>query len=79
MHQKIMQKTNIKFHKGEGHMILIYPKHSGFQEVLPPLKFSDNLFLWIVPFDLEEEKLIAGGWQKHINFSDELQPLAIAQ
>ena len=68
-----------KYQEGEGHMILIYPKHSGFQEVLPPLKFSDNLFLWIVPFDLEEEKLIAGGWQKHINFSDELQPLAIAQ
>jgi len=67
------------YQNGEGHMMLIYPKHVGFQNALPPLKFGDNLSLWVVPFDLEEGKLVGGEWNEYINFLGGPQPLAIAQ
>jgi 5-methylcytosine-specific restriction enzyme subunit McrC len=66
-----------KYQDGKGDMLLIYPKHNGFQEPLKPFKFSDNLFLWVVPFDLEQETLIEGDWEQYIQFFDEL--LSIAQ
>ena len=66
-----------KYQSGDGHMMLIYPKHDGFQKPLEPFKFSDNLFLWVVPFDLKQETLIEGDWEQYIQFFDEL--LSIAQ
>ena len=66
-----------KYQSGGGHMMLIYPKHNGFQEPLQPFKFSDDLFLWVVPFDLEQEVLIEGDWERCIQFFD--KPLSIAQ
>jgi 5-methylcytosine-specific restriction enzyme subunit McrC len=66
-----------KYQDGQGDMLLIYPKHNGFQKPLESFKFSDNLFLWVVPFDLEQETLIEGDWEQCIQFFDE--PLSIAQ
>jgi len=46
-------------HKGD--VVLIYPKWAGFQEALPVFHFrkTDKLSrLWVVPFDLDEDKLV---------------------
>jgi len=68
-----------KYQDGEGDMLLIYPKHNGFQEPLPPFQFSDDLFLWVVPFDLQEEKLVEGDWEECIQFCGNQLNLNIAQ
>ena len=51
-----------KYQNGQGHMMLIYPKHDGFQRTLPPFYFSEELTLWLVPFCLETKMLIEGDW-----------------
>jgi 5-methylcytosine-specific restriction enzyme subunit McrC len=68
-----------KYQDGEGDMLLIYPKHNGFQEPLPPFQFSDDLFLWVVPFDLQEEQLVEGDWEECIQFCGNQLNLNIAQ
>jgi len=51
-----------KYQHGHGHMLLIYPKHSAFQEPLGKLSFSEDLHLWCVPFDMYRKQLIVGEW-----------------
>lgn len=51
-----------KYQNGYGHMLLIYPKHSAFQEPLARFSFSEELHLWCVPFDMHEKQLVAGPW-----------------
>ncbi|NMH61013.1 McrC family protein [Alteromonas ponticola] len=45
-----------KYLKGSGDLILIYPMNSKFKEPLPySFKYSDDLRLWIVPFDVHHQ------------------------
>lgn len=47
--------------KGTGQMVLIYPKTERFSAALTePFIFSDQLKLWVLPFDLEQGKLLGG-------------------
>jgi len=46
--------------RGNGDLILIYPRRTGFQEALPVFEFSPGLRLWVVPFDLESGQLMTG-------------------
>lgn len=46
-----------KYLNGEGRMMLIYPKTTEFFEPLPVFDYGHDLNLWVVPFDLEAEKL----------------------
>lgn len=46
-----------KYLKGTGEIYLIYPSHAQFDVPLPPFDFSDDLRLWVVPFDLESDSL----------------------
>lgn len=46
---------------GAGEMLLIYPRTEHFREPLAPFYFSDELVLWVVPFDLEENRMVWGG------------------
>lgn len=49
-----------KYLKGEGDLVLIYPRRAGFQEALPVFEYGAGLRLWVVPFDLELGQLVAG-------------------
>ena len=44
---------------GLGEMALIYPRTAQFSEPLPPFDFSPELRLWVLPFDLDEDLLLA--------------------
>jgi 5-methylcytosine-specific restriction enzyme subunit McrC len=57
-----------KYQKGKGNMLLIYPRHDGFMKPLPPFQFSSELCLWVVPFHLQEKKLVEGEWENYIQF-----------
>ena len=46
-----------KYLKGNGRLMLIYPKYSGFTGLLDTFQLSENLYLDVVPFCLETEKL----------------------
>ena len=52
---------------GEGDMYLVYPKTSRFTAPLPVFEYSDHLRLWVVPFDLDEARLVGSpicfGWE----------------
>lgn len=37
---------------GRGDLFLVYPKTADFNRPLPPFAFSDDMRLWVVPFDL---------------------------
>jgi 5-methylcytosine-specific restriction enzyme subunit McrC len=47
-----------KYLSGVGKMLLIYPKTEKFTTALPAFHFSDELSLWVVPFDLEKGTLL---------------------
>jgi 5-methylcytosine-specific restriction enzyme subunit McrC len=51
-----------KYQNGSGHMMLIYPAHSGFDKPLPRFDYSEDLSLWVVPFCLRNQKLVSGDW-----------------
>lgn len=51
-----------KYQDGDGHMMLIYPQHKGFDGALPSFCFDSRLSLWCVPFSLESGSLVEGGW-----------------
>lgn len=51
-----------KYMHGEGHMMLIYPSHTEFNQPLPVFSFDEKLHLWVVPFDLHNKQLIDGDW-----------------
>jgi 5-methylcytosine-specific restriction enzyme subunit McrC len=55
-----------KYLSGEGDMLLIYPRHADFTAPLPVFEFNSALRLWVVPFDLDERKLVAGPWSEKI-------------
>jgi 5-methylcytosine-specific restriction enzyme subunit McrC len=46
-----------KYLHGKGAMMLIYPKTAVFPKQLPVFDYGNNLKLWVVPFDLQNEKL----------------------
>jgi 5-methylcytosine-specific restriction enzyme subunit McrC len=54
-----------RYQSSNGHMLLIYPKHSDFNKPLPVFSFSDSLHLWVVPFCIETEELVLGDWLRH--------------
>ena len=41
-----------------GQMLLIYPKTAQFQQPLPVFTYSPQLQLWVVPFDLQNDRLV---------------------
>lgn len=45
---------------GRGELALIYPRTAQFLKPLPPFDFSSELRLWVLPFDLDEDVLLAG-------------------
>lgn len=47
-----------KYLAQKGQLILIYPKHQKFTEQLPQFNYSDDLVLYVVPFDLEKGLLV---------------------
>lgn len=47
-----------KYLEGRGKIVLIYPMHQKLNEHLPVFDFSDELTLYVIPFDLKEGKLI---------------------
>ncbi|WP_289283437.1 MULTISPECIES: McrC family protein [unclassified Methylophaga] len=54
-----------RYQLGQGHMMLIYPKHSGFTLPVGQFNYSDDLKLWVVPFCLESGLLIQGEWSEY--------------
>lgn len=51
-----------KYLDGKGDTMLVYPRTLDFRKPLSPFLFSDNLRLWVVPFDLELAELVEGDW-----------------
>ncbi|MFC2996437.1 McrC family protein [Acinetobacter sichuanensis] len=47
-----------KYFGQKGQLILIYPKHQKFMENLPKFNYSDELSLFVLPFDLEAGILV---------------------
>lgn len=47
-----------KYLNGQGHMFLVYPLTSSFNQPLPPFSFSDTLKLSAIPFDIENDLLL---------------------
>lgn len=51
-----------RYLSGKGELFLIYPRTTSFSWPLMPFEFETDLRLWVVPFDLEAETLVAGEW-----------------
>ena len=52
---------------GDGEMLLIYPRTDNFKDVLPQFDFSPDLKLWVVPFDLTNDKMYwPAGWEETV-------------
>ncbi len=49
-----------KYLAGKGEMALIYPRRPAFLHPLPAFRFSADLNLWVLPFDLESGQLVDG-------------------
>lgn len=47
-----------KYLLGAGEMALIYPMSPSFTKPLPVFEYDENLKLWVLPFDLEEGRLL---------------------
>lgn len=47
-----------KYLGGMGDLVLIYPKTVEFGKALPVFQFSNQLNLWVVPFDLDTKELV---------------------
>lgn len=50
-----------KYLGGQGEMVLIYPQHSRFADVLPTFDFGGDLQLRVIPFDLAKGCLVHSG------------------
>lgn len=48
-----------KYLNGTGDLFLIYPQTKSFVKALPPFSFADGLTLWVLPFDLDLDSLVA--------------------
>ena len=46
-----------KYLKGQGSLVLIYPKNENFLESLPSFEFKPGLLLHVVPYDLDKDEL----------------------
>lgn len=46
-----------KYLDATGRLLLIFPRHSGFQEGLPPFVLEPELELWALPYDLYNDEL----------------------
>lgn len=57
-----------KYQNGQGHMMLIYPKHQKFSKALKPFYFSEEFAIWAIPFCLEECCLVPGVWIEHFPY-----------
>lgn len=53
-----MQAYGNKYLGQKGQLVLIYPSHQKFTEHLPQFNYSEDLILFVVPFDLEKGFLI---------------------
>lgn len=53
----------MKYLRGRGELMLIYPRHPGFRWPLAPFQFTESLRAWVVPFDLDRDILIDGYWE----------------
>lgn len=47
-----------KYLKAKGRLVLIYPAHQKLTKQLPQFNYSDELSLFVLPFDLEKEQLL---------------------
>jgi 5-methylcytosine-specific restriction enzyme subunit McrC len=47
-----------KYLGGKGDMFLIFPRTRQFSDSLPEFRFTEDLRLWVVPFDLETDSLV---------------------
>jgi len=47
-----------KYLGGKGVLALIYPEHENFRKPLPVFSFSEDLALWVIPFDLHQGILL---------------------
>ena len=47
-----------KYLQGRGELVLIYPRREAFQQALPPFDFGGGLRLWVLPFDMDAERLL---------------------
>lgn len=47
-----------KYLRGEGRMALIYPRTEAFQQALAPFDFGGGLSMEVLPFDLDQERLL---------------------
>lgn len=47
-----------KYMNGVGTLVLIYPKNDLFESMLEPFYFSDQLTLWVIPFDLTTDTFV---------------------
>ena len=47
-----------KYLQGRGELVLIYPRRKVFQQALPPFDFGGGLRLWVLPFDMDAERLL---------------------
>ncbi|WP_341964192.1 McrC family protein [Pseudomonas sp. RC10] len=47
-----------RYLEGKGDLVLVYPKHDRFTQALAPFYFTEDLRLWVVPFDLLTDQLI---------------------
>lgn len=57
-----------KYLGGSGDMLLVYPKHTHFDQALPVFSFDENLRLWCVPFDLDNGCLVEGAWETSVKY-----------
>ena len=39
-------------------LVLIYPYWLGLQEALPVFQYGDGMSLWVLPFDLDNDRLV---------------------
>lgn len=65
-----------KYLDGKGDVVLIYPVTAKFREQLPVFKFSTELNLWVVPFDLDGDELLHSGF--HLPLTRPLPAQALA-
>lgn len=47
-----------KYLKAKGQLVLIYPSHQKLTKQLPQFNYSDELSVFVLPFDLEKEQLL---------------------
>lgn len=52
-----------KYRKSTGvpRLVLIYPYWSGLQRALPVFQYGDGMSLWVLPFDLDNDRLLGAG------------------